>query len=196
MNRNIYSLLNAFSAIGLTLANGLLGLVATRCILLHFGSDFNGLNSTANQIINVLLILEGGFTLASNVVLFAPLSVQDYPRVNRILSFTKNKFRKIGAVFLGIGIVIAVLYTLNVNSELSKGFVFTVMIMTLLPQAVNLFFATTYRVLLQTQQKEYVINFFYYVDSWSWPHCKYYLYFIWCGNVDGPFCNDGFCVIK
>ena len=160
MNRNIYSLLNAFSAIGLTLANGLLGLVATRCILLHFGSDFNGLNSTANQIINVLLILEGGFTLASNVVLFAPLSVHDYPRVNRILSFTKNKFRKIGAVFLGIGIVIAVLYTLNVNSELSKGFVFTVMIMTLLPQAVNLFFATTYRVLLQTQQKEYVINFF------------------------------------
>ena len=159
-NRNIYSLLNALSAIGLTLVNGLLGLVTTRCILLHFGSDFNGLNSTANQIINILLILEGGFTLASNVALFSPLSVQDYSRVNEILSFTKNKFRKIGIVFLCIGIVIAILYTLNVNSELPQGFVFAVLVMTLLPQAANLFFATIYRVLLQTQQKEYVINFF------------------------------------
>lgn len=160
MNRNIYSLLNAVSAIGLTLVNGLLGLVATRCILIHFGSDFNGLNSTANQIVNVLLILEGGFTLASNVALFASLNAQDYSRVNGILSFTKKKFREIGVAFLGIGIVVAVIYSLNVNSGLSKEFVFSVIVMTLFPQAVNLFFATTYRVLLQTQQKEYIINFF------------------------------------
>ena len=138
MNRNIYSLLNAVSAIGLTLVNGLLGLVATRCILIHFGSDFNGLNSTANQIVNVLLILEGGFTLASNVALFAPLNAQDYSRVNGILSFTKKKFREIGVAFLGIGIVVAVIYSLNVNSGLSKEFVFSVIVMTLFPQAVNL----------------------------------------------------------
>lgn len=159
-NRNINSLLNAISAIGLTLVNGFLGLVTTRCILLHFGSDFNGLNSTANQIINVLLILEGGFTLASNVALFAPLSMRDYAKANRILSSTRKKFRKIGVVFLHVGIIVAILYALNVNSKLPKDLVFTIILMALLPQAVNLFFATTYRVLLQTQQKEYIINFF------------------------------------
>ena len=35
-NRNIYSLLNAFSAILLTLVNGLMGIVATRLILEHW----------------------------------------------------------------------------------------------------------------------------------------------------------------
>ena len=59
-------MLNALSAIALTLVNGIFGIVVTRLVISRFGSDFNGLNSTANQIINVLLILEGGFTLASN----------------------------------------------------------------------------------------------------------------------------------
>ena len=77
-NRNSFSLLNAISAMCLTITNGLLTIVVTRFILARFGSDFNGLNSTANQIVNVLLILEGGFTLASNVALFYPLTHGDY----------------------------------------------------------------------------------------------------------------------
>ena len=50
-------MLNALSAIALTLVNGIFGIVVTRLVISRFGSDFNGLNSTANQIINVLLIL-------------------------------------------------------------------------------------------------------------------------------------------
>ena len=80
-NRNSFSLLNAISAMCLTITNGLLTIVVTRFILARFGSDFNGLNSTANQIVNVLLILEGGFTLASNVALFYPLTHGDYKQV-------------------------------------------------------------------------------------------------------------------
>jgi hypothetical protein len=53
-----------------------------------------------NQIVNVLLILEGGFTLASNVALFDPVSREDYLTSNGILSATRNKFKKIGALFL------------------------------------------------------------------------------------------------
>ena len=94
-NRNSFSLLNAISAMCLTITNGLLTIVVTRFILARFGSDFNGLNSTANQIVNVLLILEGGFTLASNVALFYPLTHGDYKQVNGILSATKKKFKKI-----------------------------------------------------------------------------------------------------
>ena len=57
-NRNRYSFLNAISAMGLTLVNGLLGIVVTHFVIARFGSDFNGLNSTANQIVNVLLIID------------------------------------------------------------------------------------------------------------------------------------------
>ena len=98
-NRNRYSFLNAISAMGLTLVNGLLGIVVTHFVIARFGSDFNGLNSTANQIVNVLLIIEGGFTLASNVALFAPLTAKDNDLVNGVLAATKQKFQKIGGIF-------------------------------------------------------------------------------------------------
>lgn len=157
-NKSIYSFLNALSAMVMTLANGFLGIIVTRFIISEYGSDFNGLNSTANQIINVLLILEGGFTLASNVALFSPLTNRDYKLVNGLLAATKSKFRKIGLLFLGIGSVIAIGYSFVVNSSLPREFVVTLIMMTVIPAAFNLFYATTYRVLLQSQQKEYVIS--------------------------------------
>lgn len=157
-SRSKISLLNAATAMTMTLVNGLLGIVVTRIVIESFGSDFNGLNSTANQIVNVLLILEGGFTMASNVALFGPLTKGDYPLVNGILAATRNKFRRLSLIFLVAGLLISIGYGLAVNSNLPAEFVTTVIIMTVVPAAFNLFYATTYRVLLQTQQKEYVIN--------------------------------------
>lgn len=157
-SRSKISLLNAATALLMTLVNGLFGIVVTRLVIESYGSDFNGLNSTANQIVNVLLILEGGFTMASNVALFAPLTEGNYKIVNGVLSATRKKFHRLGGLFLGIGMVIAVAYGFLVNSALPTEFVATVIVMTVVPAAFNLFYATTYRVLLQTQQKEYVIN--------------------------------------
>jgi hypothetical protein len=157
-NRSRNSFWNAVSAVTMTLVNGLLGIVVTRLIIEYYGSDFNGINSTANQIVNVLLVLEGGFTLASNVALFAPLTQKDYRLMNGILAATKSKFKKIALLFCVNGIIVSVVYALAVNSELNREFIATVVIMTVVPQAFNLYYATVYRVLLQTQQKEYVIN--------------------------------------
>ena len=156
--RSKYSLLNAVTAMAMTLVNGLMGIVVTKMVIEAFGSDFNGLNATANQIVNVLLILEGGFTLASNVALFTPLTRADYAAVNGILAATRSKFRRIGLLFLGAGVLVAAGYALAANSALPRGFIATVIMMTVIPGAFNLFYATTYRVLLQTQQREFVIN--------------------------------------
>lgn len=160
MNRTKLSFFNAFSAITLTLTNGFLGIVVTRLVISYFGSDFNGLNSTVNQIINVLLIFEGGFTLASNVALFGPISSEDYKTSNGILKATRLKFKKLGIIFLVVGIIVAIIYSFAVKTDLSKEFVFTVILLAVIPQAVNLYFTTTYRVLLQSQQKEYIISVF------------------------------------
>lgn len=157
-SRSRNSIFNAISAMLLTLVNGLLGIVVTRFVIEHFGSDFNGLNSTANQIVNVLLVLEGGFTMASNVALFSPLTQENYNVVNGVLAATRKNFRKIGLIFIGIGSLVAVGYGFAANSALPVDFIATVIFMTVVPAAFNLFYATTYRVLLQTQQKEYVIS--------------------------------------
>lgn len=142
----------------LTLVNGLLGIVVTRLVIEQFGSDFNGLNSTANQVVHVLMIVEGGFTTASNVALFGPVVRQEHDLVNGILAATRKKFRKIGLLFFAVGTAVAIGYALVANSGLPREFIFTVIMMTMIPPAFNLFYATTYRVLLQTQQKEFVIS--------------------------------------
>jgi hypothetical protein len=157
-DRNQYSLYNAVSALGLTLTNGFLTIIVTRFILSKFGSDFNGINATANQIVNVLLIIEGGFTLASNVALFIPVTQCNYKIVNGILAATKMKFRKIAIVFFSIGFIISLVYSFIAKSELQNELIATVILMAIIPTAINLFYAATYRVLLQAQQKEYIIN--------------------------------------
>lgn len=159
-SRNHNSLYNALAALGTTLVNGLLGIVVTKFVIARFGSDFNGLNSTANQIVNILLVLEGGFTVASNVALFGPLTRQEYDVVGGILTATRKKFRRIGLLFLAIGLAVGVGYTFAAQSALPRELIFTLIVMTVAPAAFNLYYATTYRVLLQTQQKEYIISLF------------------------------------
>jgi len=158
INKSKHSIYNAISAVSLTMVNGLMGIVVTRFIIARFGSDFNGLNSTANHIVNVLLVLEGGFTLASNVALFSPITTGDTVLINGILAATRKNFRRIAMIFLTVGVFVAVGYAFAVNSGLPTEFVFTLVLMTVTPAAFNLFYATTYRVLLQAQQKEYVIS--------------------------------------
>lgn len=155
---SIYSFLNAISTVSFTLLNGLLGAFAIRLIILKYGSDFNGLNSTATQIVNMLLVLEGGFTVASNVALFEPLVKNDLGTVNGILAATRKRFRIIGMVFLLIGCLVAFLYPLFINSELPYTLVMSVIIMAVFPNGFNLCFASTFRVLLQAQKKDYILK--------------------------------------
>lgn len=159
MNKSQKSIYTAVSAIILTLINGLLGLIVTKLIISNYGSDFNGINSTANQFINMLLIIEGGFTLATNVALFKPLSNYDYSSINRIMSATKIIFIKIGIIFLSIGIVASVVYSMVINSELSRETATLTFLMTVISTSFNLIYSTKYRILLQAEQREYILNF-------------------------------------
>ncbi|MDD3187693.1 MAG: hypothetical protein PHD02_04430, partial [Bacilli bacterium] len=90
------SLLNAITMILQTGIISILSLVSTNLILTNYGSDFNGVVATANQIINLLLIVEGGFSLAINVALFKPYVNNDTKKIDAIMSASKKIFFKIG----------------------------------------------------------------------------------------------------
>ena len=159
MNKGKKSLLTAGTAVLLMFLNGLFGLIVTKMVITTYGSDFNGLNSTATQFINMLLIVEGGFTLATNVALFKPLVSESYKEVNRILSATGKIFNKIGIVFLTIGVIVSFGYSILLKSDLSIKVVVMTFLMTVISTAFNLLYAMKYRILLQSEQKEYVLNF-------------------------------------
>lgn len=157
-NKRINSAKSAITSLLFTGVNGILSFFVTRAILIHYGSDFNGLNSTANQIINILLIVESGFTIASNVALFSPLAKQDDKTVSQIVSTTKHAFFWIGILFYGIGLVVIVIYSFFIHSESSQLEVIFIMLMALFPTGLNLLISTKYLTLFQSKQQEYVIN--------------------------------------
>ncbi|MFP7299071.1 hypothetical protein [Neobacillus niacini] len=158
MTKGKKSIYTAISGFSLTLINGLLGLIVINLIISNYGSDFNGLNSTATQFITMLLLIESGFTLATNVALFRPLADQDYNAINKIMSATKRIFNKIGIVFFLIGIILSIGYTFLIKTDLSNNIVILTFLMTVISTSFNLFYTTKFRILIQTEQKEYILN--------------------------------------
>ena len=152
------SILNAISSILYTGINGLLTLIVTRLIIVYYGSDYNGLTTTANQLVSILLVLESGFTIASNVALFTPMAQKDYNLVSRIISTTKKSFIIIGIAYLLVGSIVALAYSSVIESDIPRLEVFLVLIISLLPTSLNFIFATKYTVLFQSSQHEYILN--------------------------------------
>ena len=152
------SLYNAASALLLSCLNGILGFIVTRLILSTYGSDFYGLNATATQLVNMLSILEGGFTVATNVAMFKPIAENDTKAINQIITATRNTFRKIGVLFLTAGVIGSVAYCFIVKTQLPNLTALLILLMAVLPSAFNFFYATKYRILLQAEQKEYMIS--------------------------------------
>lgn len=157
-SRSQRSILTAATALALTLVNGLVGIVVMRLVLVHAGSDFNGINATANQFVSFLLVVEAGFTLATNVALLRPTATGDLSRVSAIVSATRITFRRIGLIVLGVGTVAAVGYTFLVRTQLPAYVILLTLLMAVAGTAFSLVTATPYSVLAVTEQWEYVLN--------------------------------------
>ena len=158
MNKGKKSILNALAALLQMFVTSLVGLVFNKTILSIYGSDYNGINSTVSQIVNTLMILEGGFSLASNVALFDPFGRKDYETVNGILSATRNRFLAVGGIAFAIGAVLVAAYPFTVTSQMPKWMIAALMLTALIPVCYNLAFNMKYRVLILTDQKEYIIS--------------------------------------
>ena len=135
------------------------GMLVVQRILNTYGSDFNGLNATIMQIVNALLILEGGFILAVNFALYKPAVNDDQQKINQILAATKKVFSKLGIVFLVVGLGVSIVVPLVINTGIPMIHVFLMFIMALLPSAANIFFVMKYTCLFNVYQKDYIISF-------------------------------------
>ena len=158
MNKTNRSILNLITSVVLMILNGVFNIVVIRKIIEVYGSDFNGLNSTATQFINILLIVEGGFTLAANVSLFEPLAVNDANRINSIIAAVNIRFKKIGFVFFILGVFSAIGFSFFVKTELPFYVPLFTFLMLVLSTTFNLVYSIKYKILFQSNQCEYLLN--------------------------------------
>ena len=159
-NRVKNTVLNAIVMILNTSLMSILALISTNIILKNYGSDYNGVVATANQLVNLILIVEGGFTTAINVALFKPYVNNEQKKINEIMTAAKKVFIKIGLIFLAIGTIMSIVYPIFIKSNLPYLTIFLIFQMVMIGTAYNLIFVYRNQIMFQVSQKEYVYSFF------------------------------------
>lgn len=78
----------------------LCGLILPREILLHYGSDMNGLVLSITRFLSYTALLELGIGAVIPAALYSPLAVRDFEKVSAILSSGYRVFRRIAGICL------------------------------------------------------------------------------------------------
>ena len=78
----------------------LCGLILPREILIHYGSDMNGLVLSITRFLSYTALLELGIGAVIPAALYSPLAVRDFEKVSAILSSGYRVFRRIAGICL------------------------------------------------------------------------------------------------
>ena len=150
---------NFISALILQIITILHGLILPRVIIGTFGSDVNGLVSSITQFLSFISLLEGGLGAVVLAELYKPIEDRNDEQIRQIVSACQNFFRKLGLLFVAYVVGLAVIYPLLFVTEFKFTYVSTLILILSVSTFVQYMFAITNKLLLQAQQKLYIVNF-------------------------------------
>ncbi|MEF2619205.1 MAG: polysaccharide biosynthesis C-terminal domain-containing protein [Clostridia bacterium] len=134
------------------------GLILPRIIIGTFGSALNGLIASITQFLSFISLLEGGLGAVVLAELYRPLAERDDIKVKSILYSCQNFFKKLSFVFVLYTVVLSVVYGIQFRKEYSFGFVCSLVYILSFTTLVQYLFSISYKLLLQAQQKIYIVN--------------------------------------
>lgn len=150
---------NTFMNLALQVVLAISGMIIPRFFIALYGSSVNGLVSSISQFISYMALVEAGVGTAGTVALYKPLADGDKNRISGIVSAARLFYYKSGTIFLGLVVALTVFYPLIVRDEITDtSFVRTMIVILSLNGIVDYFYLGKYRVLLNADQKGYVIS--------------------------------------
>jgi O-antigen/teichoic acid export membrane protein len=136
----------------------LLGFLAPRYIILTYGSEVNGLQSTIMQIIAIMTLLQAGAITASVYSLYKPVAENNFSEISLKLSASVRYFKKISYIFLVLVIIGAVVTSLLLQSGIDKGLIFVAFIIFGAKNALDLLFTSRFRILFNANQQKHIVS--------------------------------------
>ena len=134
------------------------GLILPRMILSFFGSSYNGILSSISQFLSCASLLVAGVGGVTRASLYKPLAMNDVESVSSIINATQKFMRKV-ALILVFGIVVfAGVYPFLVSYEFEWLFSFTLVLILGISTFMQYYFGVTYQILLQADQRLYIIS--------------------------------------
>ena len=135
-----------------------LGIIIPRLVIISYGSETNGLLSSAGQVLSYLTLLEAGVGAAALQAFYKPISEDDRGSINAIMSATHSYYRRTGILYFCFVILISIIYPFVVKSSLNYWFMAVVVFVTGLPSVINFFFQGKLRIFLNAVGDNYILT--------------------------------------
>lgn len=150
---------NTVASLFLQIVLAISGMLVPRYFTIQYGSSINGLVSSITQFIGYLGLVEAGVDAAGTVALYAPLAQNKTDDVSTIVSTARWFYRRSGILFVLLCAGLVAAYPSVVLQEIQNT-VFVRMLIVILSVTgiVDYFYLGKYRILLQADQKGYVIS--------------------------------------
>ena len=152
------AVINILASVSAQVITILCGLIVPRLLLATFGSEANGLVSSLTQFLNYIALVEGGLGSVVLTALYGPLAKKDKEAISNVLAATNLFFRQIAYIFVAYVAVLAVVYPFIVKSSFSWLYVSSLTVILALSLFIQYFFSITYKLLLQADQRMYVVQ--------------------------------------
>ncbi len=158
MKRNKETTLNIIFSLLLRFVSAIVGLVLPRMILLHYGSEANGMMQAISQVLSYAVLFEfgiGGVILAS---FYKPLADNDNEAISDIFNYSKKYFDKISVLFLGLVVIFALTAKFIISTGFDYMYVLSMVLILALTTYFSYYFGLSHQLLMKADQKIRIVN--------------------------------------
>jgi len=151
-------LLNSITSLLLQVTSFICGFILTKSIIGHFGSQTNGIINSIGQFLGYIVLLEAGIGGAARAASYKPLATRDYTELNKIFTVFQSFYRKLVIVFIVYICVLAFAFPYISNTIDEYWFTVVLVVIIAMSTLAQYAFGVPYQMILQSDQKNYVIN--------------------------------------
>lgn len=132
--------------------------IITNLILSSFGSEINGLISSAKQILSYASLIEGGLGAACIVSYYRPLANNDMTTIKSIFNESGKFYKRIGLIYSLFLLGCCIFYPMLIDTSIGKVETSLVLFFTGFAQCLQYLFLEQYQSLIIADQKNRVVQ--------------------------------------
>ncbi len=127
-------------------------------IIKAFGSNVNGLISSITQFLSYISLLDSGFGVVIKSCLYKPLADKNKQEIENIIYASNRFFKIVALIFIVYILGLCILYPTVINNTFGTWFTVSLIIIISISTFFEYFFGMSYRLILQADQKTYIIS--------------------------------------
>ena len=134
------------------------GFIVPKLLLSTYGAEIHGYTSTVTTIMSYIALLNAGLSSAAVQSLYAPLAKRNQKQISASLKAIDQMYMKTGFLYIIAVVCCAAVLPFIIKSGISQVQIFGLMLVMGASNTMECFIYSKYRVLLQADQKLYVVT--------------------------------------